>query len=224
MRRLLDTREKLSDGELRYRMLFQDAQDAILLIIKDYLYVDANNAALHLLGFSKREELVDMNVGKFSTESQSVRHMPHLKKEELIKGLIDAAFAGVVQRFDWVTKRHGVYMHSDITLSRVEIANETLIFCIMRDVNSRKFIEHWLEGQNQLLQLIGSSEDLHSILEETYQFVEKTTPQWRCGIQLLNDEQYCFKQSIGSHFPEILQQQLQDMPVSYGNGAWSEAV
>lgn len=224
MRRLRDSREKLSDGERRYRMLFQDAQDAILLISKEYLYVDANNAALHLFGFSKREDLVGMNVGKFSIESQSVRHMPHLKKEELIKGLVDAAFAGVVQRFDWVTKRHGVYMHSDITLSRVEIANETLIFCIMRDVNSRKFIEHLLEGQNQLLQLIGSSEDLHSILEETCQFVEKTTPQWRCGIQLLNDEQRCFKQSIGSHFPEILQQQLQDMPVSYGNGAWSEAV
>ncbi len=224
VRRLRESGEKLSDSERRYRMLFQDAQDAILLIDRECRYVDANNAALTLFGLSRREELLGVNVGKFSNENQSVRHLPYLKKDDLIKRLVDAAFAGVVQRFDWVSKRNGLFMHSDITLSRVEIANETLVFCIMRDVNSRKFIEHLLEGQNQLLQLIGSSEDLISILEETCQFVEKTTPQWRCGIQLLNDEQHCFKQSIGAHFPEILKLQLQDMPVSYGNGAWSEAV
>lgn len=221
---LRDSQEKLSDSEGRYRMLFQDAQDAILLINREYCYVDGNNAALTLFGLNNREELIGAPVGKFSSEAQSVRHLPQLKKDELIQRLVDAAFTGKVQRFDWVSKRDGRPTHSDITLSRVEIANETLVFCIMRDVNSRKYVEHMLEGQNQLLQLIGSSEDLVSILEETCQFVEKTAPQWRCGIQLLNDEEHCFKKSIGDQFPEILKTQLIEMPVSYGNGAWSEAV
>ena len=221
---LRDSQAKLSDSESRYRMLFQDAQDAILLINREYRYVDGNNAALTLFGLSRREDLIGAPVGKFSSEGQSVRHLPHLKKDDLIQRLVDAAFIGQVQRFDWVNKRDGRSMHSDITLSRVEIANETLVFCIMRDVNSRKYVEHMLGGQNQLLQLIGSSEDLVAILEETCQFVEKTAPQWRCGIQLLNDEEHCFKKSIGDQFPEILKEQLIDMPVSYGNGAWSEAV
>ena len=224
IRRLRDSKEKLSDSESRYRMLFQDAQDAILLISHEYRYVDANNAALTLFGLSKREELLGTPVGKFSSEGQAVKQMPHLKKDELIQKLVDAAFAGKVQRFDWVSRRDGRPMYSDITLSRVEIANESLVFCIMRDVNSRKFVEHMLEGQNQLLQLIGSSEDLVSILEETCQFVEKTTSQWHCGIQLLNDEEHCFKKTIGNQFPEILKSQLIEMPVSYGNGTWSEAV
>ena len=205
-------------------MLFQDAQDAILLINRDYRYVDVNTAALTLFGLSHREELIGAAVGKFSSEGQAVRHMPHLKKDDLIHKLVDAAFTGQVQRFDWVSKRDGRSMYSDITLSRVEIADESLVFCIMRDVNSRKFVEQMLEGQNQLLQLIGSSEDLVFILNETCQFVEKTTPQWHCGIQLLNDEEHCFKKSIGEQFPDILKEQLVDMPVSYGNGAWSEAV
>ncbi|MES2048511.1 MAG: EAL domain-containing protein [Pseudomonadota bacterium] len=224
IRHLRDSREKLSDSENRYRMLFQDAQDAILLISRDYRYVDANNAALALFGLSKLEDLLGAPVGKFSSEGQSVRQMPQLKKDDLIHRLVDAAFTGEVQRFDWVSKRDGRPMYSDITLSRVEIANETLVFCIMRDVNSRKYVEHMLEGQNQLLQLIGSSEDLVSILDETCQFVENTAPHWRCGIQLLNDEEHCFIKAIGDQFPEILQAQLIDMPVSYGNGAWSEAV
>ena len=224
IRHLRDSTEKLSDSESRYRMLFQNAQDAILLISRDYRYVDANNAALSLFGVTQRENLIGSPVGKFSSEGQTVRQMPHLKKDDLIHRLVDAAFTGKVQRFDWVSKRDGRPMYSDITLSRVEIANESLVFCIMRDVNSRKFVEHMLEGQNQLLQHIGSSEDLIFILNETCQFVEKTTPQWHCGIQLLNDEEHCFKKSIGEQFPEILKEQLVDMPVSYGNGAWSEAV
>jgi diguanylate cyclase (GGDEF)-like protein/PAS domain S-box-containing protein len=224
IRRLQGFRAKLADSERRYRMLFQDAQDAILLINREYRYVDGNNAALALFGLTKHEELLNMRIGASSPEIQSVRNFPNLKKDELIKSLIDAAFLGNVQRFDWIDKRDGVYLYSDITLNRVEIAGETLIFCIMRDVNSRKFVEHLLQGQNQLLQLIGSSEDLISILKETCQFAERTSPQWRCGIQLLNDEQHCFKQSIGNHFPEVLKQQLTDMPVSYGNGVWSEAV
>jgi diguanylate cyclase (GGDEF)-like protein/PAS domain S-box-containing protein len=224
IRHLRDSRAKLSDSESRYRMLFQDAQDAILLINRDYRYVDGNHAALTLFGVSKREDLIGASVGKFSSEGQVVRQLPNLKKDDLIHRLVDAAFTGKVQRFDWVTKRDGLPMHSDITLSRVEIANEILVFCIMRDVNSRKFVERMLEGQNQLLQLIGSSEDLVSILKETCQFVERTAPKWRCGIQLLNDEEHCFKKSIGDQFPEILKSQLIDMPVSYGNGAWSEAV
>ncbi len=224
IRHLRESQVKLSDSESRYRMLFRDAQDAILLINREYRYVDGNNAALALFGLSTREDLIGAFVGKFSSEGQSVRQMPQLKKDDLIQRLVDAAFNGNVQRFDWVSKRDGRSMHSDITLSRVEIANETLVFCIMRDVNSRKYVEHMLEGQNQLLQLIGSSEDLISILEETCQFVEKTAPYWRCGIQLLNDEEHCFKKSIGDQFPAILKLQLIDMPVSYGNGAWSEAV
>ncbi len=224
IRRLQKSRGKLTDSERRYRMLFQDAQDAILLINRDYRYVDGNNAALTLFGLTRHEELLSMRIGASSPENQFVQNFPNLKKDELIKRLIDAAFEGNVQRFDWIDKRDGIYLYNDITLSRVEIAGENLIFCIMRDVNSRKFIEHLLQGQNQLLQLIGSSEDLTSILKETCQFAEKTSPQWRCGIQLLNDEQHCFKLSIGNHFPEVLKQQLTEMPVSYGNGVWSEAV
>lgn len=218
------SREKLTDSESRYRMLFQDAQDAIFLINHDYVYVDCNNAALSMYGLSKRDELLGSLVGKFSPEAQPVWHLPPLKKNDLIKKLVDAAFAGEVQRFDWVSKRNGVMLYSDITLSRVQIADETLVFCIMRDVSARKYVEHLMEGQNQLLQLIGGSEDLMLILEETCQFVEKMIPNWRCGIQLLDDEQRCFKQTAGQRFPDVLKQQLMDMPVSYGNGIWSEAV
>ncbi|QJQ06960.1 EAL domain-containing protein [Undibacterium piscinae] len=224
IRRLRASRAKLADSESRYRLLFLDAQDAILLINRDYMYVDCNKGALTLFGLKDASELLGTEVGRFSPERQPGSHDAQMGKSDLIRKFIDATFDGIPQRFDWVIKRDGILLYSEVTLSQIEIADDILVFCVMRDVNARKYVEHLLEGQNQLLQLIGGSEDLLLILGETCQFVEKMMPHWRCGIQLLDQDQRCFKQVIGPQFPDVLMQQLVDMPVSYGNGVWSEAV
>jgi diguanylate cyclase (GGDEF)-like protein/PAS domain S-box-containing protein len=218
------SRSKLVDSENRYRMLFEDAQDPILLISRSHIYVDCNHAAVKLFGLHSREELIGKRVGSHSVDPDALRLLTQLHGDISIEKTIDEAFEGQVQRFDWVTKTNGALFYSDVTLSRVEIAGQELVFCIMRDVNARKYVEHVLEGQNQLLQLIGGSEDLNHILKETCRFVEETTLNWRCGIQLLSDDQRCFTQSIGINFPTVLQAQLIDMPVAFGSGVWSEAV
>ncbi len=224
IRRLRASRAKLADSEKRYRLLFLDAQDPIFLINREYVYVDCNTAALTLFGLTHRAELLGTPAGNFSPEVQAVAQSSKLKKNDLIKQFVDATFNGVVQRFDWSIKRNGVLLYSEVTMSQVAVGDETLVFCMMRDVNARKYVELLLEGQNQLLQLIGGSEDLLLILEETCRFVEKLMPHWRCGIQLLDEEQRCFKEIVGDNFPQMLKSGLTDMPVSYGNGVWSEAV
>ncbi len=49
-------------------------------------------------------------------------------------------------------------------------------------------------------------------------------PSWCVGIQLLSDDQRTFTQGVGQHFPDILLKQLNEMPVTHGNGIWSDAV
>lgn len=218
------SRAKLIESESRYRMLFEDAQDPILLINRHYVYVDCNHAAVKLFGLKDRQELIDRRIGSHSTDPDALRLLSQLRGDTSIEKIIDDAFEGQVQRFDWVSKSNGALFYSDVTVSRVEIGGQELVFCIMRDVNARKYIEHVLEGQNQLLQLIGGTEDLDHILKETCRFVEETTPNWCCGIQLLTDDQRYFSQSIGDNFPTVLQAQLVNMPVAFGSGVWSEAV
>lgn len=218
------SRIQLIESESRYRMLFENAQDPILLINQQYIYVDGNHAAVKLFGLNDRQELIGRRIGSHSTDPEAVRLLSKMRGDESLEKTIDRAFDGEVQRFDWVLKTDGVLFYSDVTLSRVEIGGQPLVFCIMRDVNARKYIEHVLEGQNQLLQLIGGSEDLEYILKETCRFVEETTSKWCCGIQLLSDDQRYFSQSIGDHFPVILHAQLANMPVAFGSGVWSEAV
>lgn len=218
------SREKLSESERRYRMLFQDAQDGILLIDKNYNFVDANQNALEMLAVDSKADLVMLDIGEFSADLRYTQPTVAAKKAESIKKFVDLAFQNKVQKFEWIAHRRGKDWYSEVTLSRVKIAVEPMVFCVMRDISQRKHAERLLQGQNQLLQLIGSSESLDSILIDTCHFVERNNPHWHCGVQLLSLDQKVFTETIGHHFPEILRRQLTEAPVCYGNGVWSEAV
>ncbi len=218
------SRERLSDSERRYRLLFQDAQDGILLIDKSYRFVDGNQNALEMLAVDVKADLYSLDIGEFSADWRYTQPTVAAKKAEAIKKFVDLAFKGHVQKFEWIAHRRGKDWFSEVTLSRVKISNETIVFCVMRDISQRKHAERLLQGQNQLLQLIGSSESLESILIDTCHFVERNNPHWHCGVQLLSIDQKVFTQTIGHHFPEILRRQLTEAPVCRGNGVWSEAV
>ena len=218
------SKEKLEESERRYRMLFEDAQDGILLINKNLYFVDANQNALEMLAVDVKTDLVNLDVGEFSADFRCTQPTVAAKKAEAIKKYMIAAFKGKVQKFEWISHRRGRDWYSEVTLSRVVINAETMIFCVVRDISQRKHAERLLQGQNQLLQLIGSNESLESIMIDTCHFVEKNNPHWHCGVQLLSADQKIFTQVIGHNFPEILRRQMIDAPVCIGNGIWSEAV
>ncbi|MBI3284030.1 MAG: EAL domain-containing protein [Burkholderiales bacterium] len=218
------SKKRLEASESRYRLLYKGAQDAILLISRDYKYVDCNPAAVKLFGLQSEDDIIGKRVGSFSNDAQNVAGLSSKDKDTLVATLVDQAFKGVSQRFEWVTQRHGQQQYNEITLNRVEVDGEMLLFCVERDINARKYTEHLLEGQNRLLQLIGGDEDLSFILEAICQFVEKLCPHWYAGIQLLSDDRRSFAQALGNRFPEVLQAQLPGMTLTYGNGIWSEAV
>lgn len=218
------SRSKLSESERRYRMLFQDAQDGILLIDNSYDFVDGNQNALEMLAVDSKADFLMLDISEFSADLRYTQPTVAAKKAEAIKKFVDLAFKGTVQKFEWIAHRRGKDWYSEVTLSRVKIAAEPMVFCVMRDISQRKHAERLLQGQNQLLQLIGSSESLESILIDTCHFVERNNPHWHCGVQLLSIDQKVFTQTIGDHFPEILRRQLTEAPVCLGNGVWSEAV
>ena len=218
------SKEKLGESEQRYRMLFEDAQDGILLINQSLHFVEANQNALEMLAVDVKTDLFNLDISEFSADFRYTQPTVAAKKAEAIKKYVLAAFKGKVQKFEWISHRRGKDWHSEVTLSRVILNAEAMIFCVIRDISQRKHAERLLQGQNQLLQLIGSNESLESIMVDTCHFVEKNNPHWHCGVQLLSADQRIFTQVIGHHFPEILRRQMIDAPVCVGNGIWSEAV
>ena len=224
LKRLQVSRAKFIASEDRYRILFTGAQDAIMIISKSHQYVDCNHAAVALLGVQSEADVIGKKVGSFSSAVQSVDGFESTDKETLIASLIDLAFSGKAQCFEWRLIKNGAPFYSEVSLSPVEIDGEILLFCVERDINARKYTERLLEGQNRLLQLIGANEDPVYILNAVCDFVNEMRPRWCVGLQLLSDDQRTFSQGIGQQFPEILVSQMENMPVTHGNGIWSDAV
>lgn len=224
VKQLNQSRLRIEASEERYRLLFTGAEDAILLMNKDHLYVDCNPAAVRLLGVSNRSDIIGHKAGEFSSITQSIPGMSHTDSRALIDQLIERAFEGEPQRFESIIERDGGTRYNEVMLSLVELNGERLLFCTERDVSAQKYSEQLLEAQNHLLQLIGANEDPLFILSSVCDFVEKLRPFWSVGIQLLADDQRTFIQSVGRGFPDVLSRQIIDMPVTHGSGIWSEAV
>ena len=224
LKRLQISKAKFVASENRYRILFTGAQDAILIINRNYQYVDCNHAAVMLLGATSESDIIGKRAGVFSAQRQAVAGLYESDKDKLIIYLIDMAFSGTPQCFEWQLQKNGLPFYSEISLSPVEIEGETLLFCVERDINARKYTERLLEGQNRLLQLIGANEDPIYILNAVCDFVHEMRPSWCVGLQLLADDQRTFTHGVGEKFPKILLSQLTNMPVTHGNGIWSDAV
>ncbi|MBC3870589.1 EAL domain-containing protein [Undibacterium oligocarboniphilum] len=223
IRRLQISRQQVEASENRYRLIFTGAQDPIFLVDRQWCYVDCNRAALTLLNVQNLSDVIGHSVTKFTTPQLQFSDL-HISSEQQMTTLMNKVMEGGVQRAEWVTERNGQPYYSEVSLSRVELNGEMLLFCVARDINSQKYSERLLEGQNRLLQLIGANEEPSYILNAICDFVEELRPWWRVGIQLLDDDQKIFVQSVGRHFPEILTQQMTGAPVSHGSGLWSEAI
>jgi PAS domain-containing protein len=60
-----------------------------------------------------------------------------------------------LHRFEWMhTRADGTNFLAEVTLSRVELADRQVIYCVWRDITERKSIEEKLLRQNSVLTAI----------------------------------------------------------------------
>jgi len=149
------TEEQLQKSALRYRALFEYANDAIFLI-KDGIFADCNSQTLRLFKCS-REEIIGRSPGDFSPKLQPDGR----ESDEKANERIGAALAGKPQLFEW---RHrasdGEYIDADISLNKIELGEEILVQAIVRDITIRKKWEHAMkESEERYRSLFDDSRD-----------------------------------------------------------------
>lgn len=89
-------REKLNRSEKRYRNFFENSSDA-MLIIRDGLFIDCNNTAATLLGYSSTEELKLKKPDELSPEFQPGGQ----KSADKVFEMIELALKKGSHRFEW---------------------------------------------------------------------------------------------------------------------------
>jgi len=139
------------ESERRYRALFEGAYDGILLL-RDSRIIDANPAAEELYGAS-RAALLGRHPGELSPAQQpdgaeSLAHADQAMTE---------ALAGRVQRFEWLHVRtDGSEFLAEVSLSPLQVGDETLVQAILRDITARKRAEEEIRRREQVLERIFS--------------------------------------------------------------------
>ncbi len=134
--------ETLRESEEKYRELLNGMNDTAWVIDFDGKFVDVNNAAVRVMGYS-REELLSMG----PTDIDSSLH------PEEIKALVKGMPADEVQVFETVhTTKDGNNIPVEISSSLVTYKGKQVILSIARDITERKEAEKKLdEMMNELV-------------------------------------------------------------------------
>lgn len=145
--RRLWSQEALHESEVKYRTLFETANDAIMLL-KDNRFVDCNARALALFGCS-REQLLGTSPHMHSPPSQPDGQPSEVKAI----GKINQALNGNAQFFEWLhCRRDGTFFTAEVSLNRLKLNGDILLQSIIRDITERKHAESAIRDLNTRLE------------------------------------------------------------------------
>ncbi len=135
--------ERLRESEEKYRLLFETANDGILLI--DRLQViDCNRRAAEIFGL-ELSELKGSSVKRFIPPVQ----MDGRNTFNLLKEKGDRVLDGDPMLFEiGLCRADGSPIDLEISLNRIQLQGQNLVQVLIRDISDRKEMEEWLRYLN----------------------------------------------------------------------------
>jgi PAS domain S-box-containing protein len=139
----------LRESEESFRRIFDGSSDPILLL-KDNVFSECNQAALTLLGNIPRAALIRSTPADISPPRQPDGSSSGDSAAARIRAALQEGF----QRFEWVHLRaDGTELFVDVSLTPIVIRGETLLHVAWRDITERKRAEEEKERlRSQLMQ------------------------------------------------------------------------
>ncbi|MEW6671782.1 MAG: SpoIIE family protein phosphatase, partial [Thermodesulfobacteriota bacterium] len=189
-------KERPRHSEYDYREIFDDVNDAILILdIETGTVEDFNCKAIDMWGYPP-EEMKGIHIGEISSGES-----PYAREDAF--GWIKKAVVQGPQVFEWLARtRKGHLFWVEINLKCSNIAGENRILAVMRDIARRKKTEFELKQArenaeqrvkelstiNRFAMAIGSTLDLAEILQTICREMVGIFKARNTGIGLLNPE------------------------------------
>lgn len=138
----MNIRFKLEASEKRYRTLFEESTDPSL-ILQNRVIKDCNIAAVKLLGYNTKEDLLGKHLSETSPEEIDGVHISKIeeKNNKILneKGSLST---------EWVhKKKNGSLISVDVSITRIpdyENKDEEISYVVIRDITKRKEAERKL--------------------------------------------------------------------------------
>ena len=118
-----------------FQQLFQNMADAAILFNEAGSLITCNQAALNLLSYENKAELIGLSAEDISPDVQSNGEISHTKTVEVTK----LAFANGSHRFEWeYLKRDRTLVSVEVVLTPITINNQQMLHAVWRDIADRK--------------------------------------------------------------------------------------
>ncbi|WP_259518021.1 PAS domain-containing sensor histidine kinase [Halanaeroarchaeum sp. HSR-CO] len=186
--------QELAAREEKYRNLFEDTRDALMLMDRDG-YRDCNQQALELFGVESVSEFVEYSPWEFSPPTQpDGRDSKGAALER-----IEEAFETGTAFFEWTHKRvDGAEFQAEVKLSRFEYDGEPVIHALVRDITERKEQKQELAAErNRIRAITNAIPDVTFVYDRAGRYREVLTGQ----RGLLADD---VSELVGSDVTEVL--------------------
>lgn len=183
----------LRDSEERHRLLFAQCPDCIL-IVKDLVIQDCNQAACEMFGYDK-EALVGSQLNRYSPILQPNGHF----SSKQVQYHMDQALAGQIQHFEWLhLRKDHTPFHTRITLNRLMIDGSFHLIGTIQDIDAYKRAETQILELNAMQQGIFDGANYSIISTE----VDGTIRTFnRAAEEMLG---YQAEELVGKHSPAII--------------------
>jgi len=136
--------EKINENEIKFRGLFEGANDAIFILEKNK-FTGCNQKTLELFQCSEEEV-----IQKSPVDLSPLKQPDGSFSKDKARSKIKMAEKGLSVRFDWVHKRpNGSLFSCEVSLSKVIAGPNSYIQAIVRDISARKKSERQLKESEE---------------------------------------------------------------------------
>jgi PAS domain S-box-containing protein len=148
---LKKVKRKQEEQESRYKLLYENSNDAILIYKYDQL-IEYNDKALEIFNSRKNPEFIK-NFDNLNPKKQPDGRISSIAAEELVNKCLN----GEPQFFEWVhLKANGTPFYAEVSLSEIPSIEDGLHQAIIRDIDDKK---------RALLKVTESEEKYRSLIE-----------------------------------------------------------
>lgn len=140
---------KRNESEAKYRTLFDLSANAMLLLVNEVV-VECNKAALNMLGFSSKEEVIGLTPKDISPEFQPDGSLSEQKAQLRMQ----EAYRDGTTRFEWYHQlKNGTMLPVDISLTHIPDNNKRILHAIWTDISAQKKAEEEIRLLNKELEM-----------------------------------------------------------------------